>query len=97
MIKKSCSLHSTEPTKSGGHSDKVYHIQLIEHSSSEYTVQFQYGKRGKKLTWGAKTDDTLGYFAANKIYEKKIEHEKKKGYKVIPDPDDLMMMIGLTF
>ena len=97
MIKKSCSLHCTEPTKAGGRSDKVYHIQLIEHSKTEYTVQFQYGRRGKTLTWGTKTEDTMNFWDANKIFEKKIQHEKKKGYVIIPDPDDLMMIVGLTF
>jgi len=92
MITKSVSLHNTQGT-----SDKVYHIQIIQVSKNQYIVTFQYGRRGKKLTYGTKTEEPVTLWEAQRIFQKKQEHEQQKGYKVIPDPEDLLTIIGLSY
>lgn len=62
-----------------GTSDKEYHVQL-QRENDLYLVNFQYGRRGKKLSTGCKTKDAVTWDKANKIYEKLIKNKVSKGY-----------------
>jgi hypothetical protein len=101
MIKRSISLHND--TKQGGKvHDKVYHIQIVDGSTSgKYTVSFQYGKRGGKLKWGNRDGswkkEDVSLWEAEDYFDKKVRKEENKGYHVIPDPPDLLTLIGFSF
>jgi len=97
MIHKSISLHCTEGT-----SDKVYYLQIVDGSvAGKYTVAFQYGKRGKALTWGNRNGtqkvEDVSMYEAERYLSKKVREQEAKGYRVIPDPEDLLTLIGFTF
>lgn len=65
--------------KEGG-SDKVYHIQLVEHTDKNFVVNFQYGRRGQSLQTGTKTNTAVTYDKAKKIFDKLVQEKKSKGY-----------------
>ena len=65
--------------KEGG-SDKVYHVQLVEHTDKNFVVNFQYGRRGQSLQTGTKTNTAVTYDKAKKIFDKLVQEKKSKGY-----------------
>lgn len=73
VIKES-SLYFSE-----GPSDKEYHAQIVEVDGG-HMVNFQYGRRGKPLTVGAKTDAPVPLSAAEKIFDRLVGEKMKKGY-----------------
>ena len=102
MIYKSVSLHNDTIESNGKQHDKVYYIQIVNGSNSDqYTVSFQYGKRGKKLTWGNRDGsqklENVTLWQAEDYLSKKVREQEKKGYHIIPDPEDLLTLIGFTF
>lgn len=70
---KSTNLYLTE-----GASDKVYQAQL-EQDAAGWSVNFQYGRRGKPLRSGNKATG-IAYAQALKIFDKLISSKTKKGY-----------------
>ena len=62
-----------------GTSDKEYHVQL-QRENDLYLVNFQYGRRGRKLNTGSKTKVAVTWEKANKIYEKLVHSKVSKGY-----------------
>lgn len=63
-----------------GNSDKVYQIDLCAIDSSNYVVNFRYGRRGSVLKEGTKTPEYTTLEKAQLIFAK-LENEKKaKGY-----------------
>jgi hypothetical protein len=102
MIVKSVSLHNNEVESSGKVHDKVYYLQIVDGSQpNRFTVSFQYGKRGGSLKWGNRDGsqklEDVSMWEAERFLEKKVSEQKKKGYHVIPDPDDLLTLISFTF
>ena len=65
-------------------SDKVYKVSL-EESEDKYLVNFAYGRRGATLKTGTKTQSTVEYEKAKKIYDKLVLSKSAKGY--VPDED----------
>ncbi|MCW3782509.1 WGR domain-containing protein [Defluviimonas salinarum] len=61
-----------------GGSDKIYQAQLVE-AGGGWRVTFQYGRRGKPLTAGEKTDGPTTYEKAEKIYDKLVASKVAKG------------------
>lgn len=97
MIHESISLHCTK-----GNSDKVYYVQIVDGSNANtYTVSFQYGRRGGKLTWGNRDGsqklENVSLWQAENYLRKKVREQEKKGYHIIPDPTDLLTLISFTF
>lgn len=70
---KSVALYFTE-----GSSDKVYQAQLSQDEAG-WSVNFQYGRRGKPLTSGNKGVG-MSYDAAAAAYEKLVKSKTSKGY-----------------
>lgn len=102
MIRKSISLHNDTIESNGKQHDKVYYIQIIDGTvPNTYTVSFQYGKRGGKLKWGNRDGsqklENVSMWEAETYFQNKIREQCKKGYHVIPDPDDLLTLISFTF
>jgi hypothetical protein len=102
MIKKSVSLHNDKTDRDGKKHDKVYYLQIVDGSSTgKYTVSFQYGKRGAKLKWGNRDGsqkmEEVSLWQAERYLDEKVREQEKKGYQIIPDPEDLLMLIGFTF
>ena len=64
---------------SNGTSDKEYHVQL-QSDEALYVVNFQYGRRGRKLNTGTKTQTAVSLEKANKIYDKLVKSKLSKGY-----------------
>jgi hypothetical protein len=102
MIVKSVSLHNDKIDRDGKKHDKVYYLQIVDGSKpNTYTVAFQYGKRGGSLKWGnrdgsQKVED-CSLWQAEDYMAKKVKEQEKKGYHIIPDPDDILTLIGFTF
>ena len=71
-----------------GSSDKVYQAQL-HGSNNNWTVHFQYGRRGKPMTTGTKTRTPVSYALAKQTYDKLIASKLAKGYT----PDSM----GITY
>ena len=65
-----------------GGSDKIYQAQLTEVAEG-FTVKFQYGRRGKPLRDGTKTESPVAYDKAKKIYDKLVLSKTSKGYTPI--------------
>jgi len=61
-------------------SDKVYEVDLCEVNGGKYLVNFRYGRRGKPLREGTKTNQPVDLASAEKIFEKLVAEKKKKGY-----------------
>jgi hypothetical protein len=101
MIHQSVSLHN-DKTENGKVHDKVYYIQIVDGpTTGKYTVSFQYGARGGKLTWGNRDGswkkEDVSLWEAETYFSKKKKEQIAKGYHVIPDPEDLLCLIGFTF
>ncbi len=61
-------------------SDKIYQVDLCEVTGGMYLVNFRYGRRGKPLREGTKTDQPISLEAAQKIFDKLVAEKTKKGY-----------------
>ncbi len=61
-------------------SDKVYEVDLCNVGTSEYVVNFRYGKRGGVLKEGTKTDLPVSLSNAQELFEKLVSAKTKKGY-----------------
>jgi hypothetical protein len=92
MIEKAVSLHNDI-----GNHDKVYYIQIVSGENNKFTVCFQYGRRGKHLSFGTKTEEPVSRWEAERLFSNKMNHELKKGYHVIPNPPDLLTIIGFSY
>ena len=102
MIVKSVSLHNNKTDRDGHVHDKVYYIQIVDGSKhGTFTVSFQYGKRGGKLKWGNRDGsqklEDVSMWQAENYFDKKKREQLDKGYHVIPDPEDLLVLIGFSF
>lgn len=73
-MKESVSLFKKE-----GASDKEYHVQL-EESAGGWVVNFQYGRRGKALQAGAKTQSPIELDKAKKVFDKLVASKTGDGY-----------------
>jgi len=71
-------------------------MQIIGVENNKYVVQFQYGRRGKTLKFGTKTGTPTSIYNAENIFDDLLNQKKKKGYFEIPNPPDLLMIIGLS-
>ncbi|WP_128331903.1 WGR domain-containing protein [Apibacter sp. HY039] len=63
-----------------GNSNKVYEIELLELTASEYLVNFRYGKRGSRLKEGTKTPEVVSHNEAEKIFLAVEKEKLNKGY-----------------
>lgn len=61
-------------------SDKIYQVDLCEVTGGMYLVNFRYGRRGKPLREGTKTDQPIALAAAQKIFNNLVAEKTKKGY-----------------
>lgn len=91
MIEKAVSLWNNT-----GNHDKVYYIQIVSVEDNKFIVTFQYGRRGKSLRFGTKTDPA-SHWEANRIFEDKLEQELKKGYRVTKNDDEVLTLVGLSY
>ncbi|RUM76685.1 MAG: hypothetical protein DSZ11_00215, partial [Sulfurovum sp.] len=66
-----------------GTSNKVYNVYLIKVSSSQYLVNFEYGRYGATLREGTKTSSPIGLEEAQKIYDSLVVSKVNKDYKVV--------------
>lgn len=64
-----------------GSSDKIYNLSL-EQKGSNWSVHFEYGRRGSSLNTGTKVANTT-YDKAKKVYDKLLSEKRGKGYKVV--------------
>lgn len=64
-----------------GNSDKVYEIDLLELSSTEYIVNFRYGRRGSTLKSGTKTPEAVSRDKAEAIFFQLDREKRTKGYQ----------------
>lgn len=71
-----------------GNSDKVYEVDLCEVGSCLYIVNFRYGRRGKALREGTKTDSPVELAKAEKIYDDLVKSKTKKGYQTTLPTDE---------
>jgi predicted DNA-binding WGR domain protein len=62
-----------------GSSDKVYQA-IIEPRDGGFVVAFAYGRRGTTLTAGTKTQSSVAYDEAKRIYHKLVAEKTAKGY-----------------
>ncbi|CAA6816480.1 MAG: Unknown protein [uncultured Sulfurovum sp.] len=65
-----------------GTSNKVYNVYLIEVSSSEYLVNFEYGRFGSTLRDGTKTSSPVGLERAQKLFDSLVVSKMNKDYVV---------------
>jgi len=65
-----------------GTSNKVYNVYLIKISSSEYLVNFEYGKYGSTLREGTKTASPVELVKAQKLFDSLVNSKIKKDYIV---------------
>ncbi|MEL6344693.1 MAG: WGR domain-containing protein [Myxococcota bacterium] len=66
-----------------GAADKLYNAQIVEENGT-YTVNVQWGRRGRKLNTGTKALNTTEALA-RKAYDKVIRQKQKKGYEIRTD------------
>lgn len=67
-----------------GNSDKVYEVDLCEHSNDRpqrYVVNFRYGRRGGSLREGTKTVTPVDLTEAEEIFASLIVNKENKGYR----------------
>lgn len=75
MSEQHCHLYFRQ-----GSSDKEYHAHLIPKADG-FVVDFEYGRRGTKLTTGTKTSKgPVSLEKAQKIFDKLVTSKKQKGY-----------------
>ena len=65
-----------------GTSNKVYNVYLIEVSSGNYLVNFEYGRFGATLREGSKTATAVDLTKAQKLYDSLVIAKMNKDYKV---------------
>ncbi len=65
-----------------GTSNKVYNVYLIQISSSEYLVNFEYGRFGSTLKEGTKTSSTVTLERAEKLFNSLVVSKINKDYVV---------------
>ncbi|MDM8559565.1 RNA ligase family protein [Candidatus Parabeggiatoa sp. HSG14] len=63
-----------------GSSDKIYKASIEEADSKHFVVNFAYGRRGATLKTGTKTQTSVDYAKAKKIYDKLVKDKTSKGY-----------------
>lgn len=63
-----------------GHSDKEYHVHLLQSGAGGYKVRIEYGRRGQSLTSSEKTPSEVDFDEANSIFEGLVHQKKLKGY-----------------
>jgi hypothetical protein len=66
-----------------GTSNKLYNVYLVEISSGEYLVNFEYGRYGAKLKEGTKTKTPLPQEKAQKVYDSLVVSKINKEYHVV--------------
>jgi len=66
-----------------GTSNKVYNVYLIELSSGEYLVNFEYGRYGATLREGTKTSSPVALEKAQKLYDSLVVSKVNKNYKIV--------------
>jgi small-conductance mechanosensitive channel len=76
-------------------SDKVYHMQILKYTDGKYIVGNEYGRRGGKLTYAYMTKTPVSLWKAKDIFNKQKNKELKKGYRIIPCPDDILVIVSL--
>jgi len=68
-----------------GKSDKVYEVDLCDLGSSagekRYVVNFRYGRRGKSLREGSKTESPVDFDEAVKLFNSVVVSKTNKGYQ----------------
>ena len=62
-----------------GSSDKVYQCE-IKAAGQRFVVNFAYGRRGSTLNTGTKTNVTVEYPDAKRIFDSLVKEKKSKGY-----------------
>ncbi len=67
-------------------SDKIYEVDLCEVTNDTYLVNFRYGRRGKELREGTKTDQPVPLAKAQQIFDKLVNDKTKKGYQDASQP-----------
>ena len=67
-------------------SDKIYEVDLCEVTNDTYLVNFRYGRRGKELREGTKTDQPVPLAKAQQIFDKLVSDKTKKGYQDANQP-----------
>ncbi len=65
-----------------GTSNKVYNIYLVEVSSENYLVNFEYGRFGGNLKEGSKTTSPVDLTKAKKVFDTLVNSKIKKDYTV---------------
>ncbi|MCZ7645882.1 MAG: WGR domain-containing protein [Planctomycetota bacterium] len=62
-----------------GNTDKVYQA-AIEERDEDIVVNFAFGRRGRMLQTGTKTNAPVPFDQAKKIYDKLVKSKTAKGY-----------------
>ena len=62
-------------------SDKLYEVDLCEVGPDQFLVNFRYGRRGRALKSGTRTDFPVGEAEARTIFQKLVDSKIKKGYR----------------
>jgi bifunctional non-homologous end joining protein LigD len=62
-----------------GSSDKVYRASIAQQNGG-FAVHFAYGRRGTTLQTGTKTQASVPYDQAKKIYDRLVQEKTSKGY-----------------
>jgi len=65
-----------------GTSNKVYNVYLVQISSSEYLVNFEYGRFGSTLREGSKTSSPVTIERAEKLFDSLVVSKINKDYVV---------------
>lgn len=75
-----------------GKSDKVYEVDLCDLGSrlgeKRYVVNFRYGRRGRGLREGTKTDSPVALDEANEIFDSVVVSKTNKGYEESGDSSE---------
>jgi len=65
-----------------GTSNKVYNVYLVQISSSEYLVNFEYGRFGSTLREGTKTSSPVARERAEKLFDSLVVSKMNKEYVI---------------
>ena len=65
-----------------GTSNKVYNVYLVQVSSSEYLVNFEYGRFGSTLREGTKTSSPVTLERAEKLFDSLVVSKMNKDYVI---------------
>jgi hypothetical protein len=69
-----------------GTSDKVYEVDLVEVATSQYVVNFRFGRRGAALKDGTKTSLPVSLEKARGIFQKLVDEKLAGGYAPAGQP-----------